>query len=81
VVEAMMSGTPVIAYSRGSMPELIVNKKTGFLVKDVAEAVSAVNDLKDLNAQDCHDHAVRFFSRERMIDEYFEAYQKVLKEK
>ncbi len=77
-VESMMSGTPVIAFSRGSMPELIINRKTGFLVKDVSEAISAVKDIKDLNAQDCHDHAVRMFGRDRMIDEYVSAYKKVL---
>lgn len=78
VIEAMMSGTPVVAFNRGSMPEIIVDGKTGYLVKDVAEAVSAVMKIDNINPQDCHDHAVRVFSQERMIDAYVEAYKKVL---
>jgi len=42
--EAMMSGTPVIAFDRGSMPEFILDGKTGFLVKDVAGAANAVEN-------------------------------------
>lgn len=80
VVEAMMCGTPVIAFNRGSMPELIVHGKTGFLVNDVAGAVQAVQRIADIHPRDCHDHAVKEFSQERMVDEYVEAYKKVVEE-
>lgn len=79
VVEALMSGTPVIAFKRGSMSELIVHGKTGYLVKDVPDAVSAVKKLQDIHTEDCHDHAFRHFNQDRMIDEYVTAYKKVLK--
>ncbi|MFT4834422.1 MAG: glycosyltransferase involved in cell wall biosynthesis, partial [Flavobacteriaceae bacterium] len=69
VVEAMMSGTPVIAFSRGSMPELIINGKTGYLVTDVNSAVIAVKKLSDIDTQDCHDHAIKNFSNDRMVDQ------------
>lgn len=78
VVESMMSGTPVIAFNRGSMPELILDGKTGFLVKNVAEAVEAVEKLSDIFPQDCRDHAIRNFSQERMVGEYIGAYAKIL---
>lgn len=78
VVEAMMSGTPVIAFTRGSMPELIVNGKTGYLTENVGEAVARVRDLSKINPQDCHDHALEHFSRDRMVDDYVSAYKKVL---
>ncbi len=81
VIEAMMCGTPVIAFSRGSMSELIINGQTGFLVKDVNGAVEAVNDLSKINPQDCHEHATQKFSQERMVDEYVDAYKKVLSKK
>jgi len=81
VIEAMMSGTPVIAYAKGSMPELIINGTTGFLVRDVGEAVKAVNNLTSIDPNDCHEHAIRHFSQERMIDEYIDAYKKVLSKK
>ncbi|MFT6941566.1 MAG: glycosyltransferase involved in cell wall biosynthesis [Bacteroidia bacterium] len=81
VVEAMMSGTPVIAFSRGSMPELIINGKTGYLVTDVNSAVIAVKKLSDIDTQDCHDHAVKNFSNDRMVDQYVAAYKKVIERK
>lgn len=81
VAESMMSGTPVIAFSRGSMPELILHGKTGFLVKDVRESVAAVGKLKDITTQDCRDHAFKHFNQERMVDEYVEVYKEVLEKK
>lgn len=78
VLEAMMCGTPVIAFSRGSMPELIINGKTGFLVKNISEAISAVQKLAQINPADCRSHAERNFNMEKMINSYIEAYEKVI---
>jgi len=81
VVEAMMCGTPVIAYARGSMPELIVNGTTGYLVNDLDGAVIAVKKLNLLDHHACHLHAKINFSRDRMIDNYIESYQTILNRK
>jgi glycosyltransferase involved in cell wall biosynthesis len=78
VVEAMMCGTPVIAFARGSMPELIVDGKTGFLVNHVAEAVGAVKKLKNISYDLCREHALQHFNMDRMIDEYLGAYDEVM---
>lgn len=78
VVEAMICGTPVIAFNRGAMPELIVNGKTGFLVNTVEEAVEAVNSLKFIDRRDCMEWATSRFSRETMIEGYLEVYEKIL---
>jgi glycosyltransferase involved in cell wall biosynthesis len=78
VAESMMCGTPVIAFNRGSMPELILNEKTGFLVRDVEEAVAVVPEIKKLNRQNCRQHALNRFSMEKMIDGYVEVYEKIL---
>lgn len=78
VVEAMMCGTPVIAFTRGSMPELIIDGTTGYLVNDIAEAVSVVKKLKLVDHYACHEHACLNFSLERMIDEYISAYKMIL---
>jgi len=78
VVEAMMCGTPVIAYARGSMPELILDGTTGYLVNDIMEAVAAVKKLKYIDPYVCHEHVCRNFSLERMIDEYINSYKMVL---
>ncbi len=78
VLEAMMCGTPVIAFSRGSMPELIKDGLSGFLVKNVEEAVSAVQKLDQLMPADCRAHAETNFSMDKMITSYIDAYKKVI---
>ena len=80
VLEAMMCGTPVIAFSRGSMPELIVTGQTGFLVKTISEAIETVKKLDKIDPKNCRDHACRKFSVERMIDQYIASYKTVLDE-
>jgi glycosyltransferase involved in cell wall biosynthesis len=78
VAEAMLCGTPVIAFNRGSMPELIKDKVTGFLVNTVDEAVAVVNQLNYINRQDCTDWAIANFSSEKMVDDYYRLYQQIL---
>jgi glycosyltransferase involved in cell wall biosynthesis len=78
VVEAMFCGTPVIAFSRGSMPELILDGKTGFLVNNIEEALKAVNDIKMINRKDCREWASSKFSQQKMIEGYLAVYQKIL---
>jgi len=78
VAEAMLCGTPVIAFNKGSMPELIQPDKTGFLVDTIDEAVEAVSNLKDIKRKDCHDWASAQFSSEKMVDDYFKLYKKIL---
>lgn len=75
VAEAMICGTPVIAFNRGSMPELIQHEKTGFLVKSVEEACEAVNSIASINRLDCREWAVSKFSREKMIEGYLRVYK------
>jgi len=79
VAEAMLCGTPVIAFNRGSMPELIAHEQTGFLVNNVDEAVSTLNQLANINRQRCRDWAISKFSSEKMVDDYWQLYQQILK--
>lgn len=78
VVEAMLCGTPVIAFNRGSMPELILDRKTGFLVNTIEEALDAVNNIKSINRKYCRDWATSKFSRQKMIEGYLDVYKKIL---
>jgi glycosyltransferase involved in cell wall biosynthesis len=78
VAEAMMCGTPVIAFSRGSMPELIEHGKTGYLVHKVSGAIDAVKRLGELDPYDCRAHALGKFSIENMIAAYMEVYKKIV---
>jgi glycosyltransferase involved in cell wall biosynthesis len=78
VAEAMLCGTPVIAFNRGAMPELIKDRETGFLVKNVDEAVQAVGEINLINRRNCHDWAKSQFSSEKMVDDYLALYKNIL---
>jgi glycosyltransferase involved in cell wall biosynthesis len=79
VVEAMACGTPVIAYRRGSMPELIRNGVNGFLVDGLDEAVAALARLDELERRACRVDAQERFSSARMVAEYVAVYDQILK--
>lgn len=78
VVESFFCGTPVIAFNKGSMPELIIHGKTGFLVENVNEAADIIKDIKKINRLECLEHAKSKFSVEKMIDDYIKVYNFVL---
>jgi len=79
VVEAMACGTPVVAYRRGAMPELIADGATGFLVDDVEQAVDAVHRVGALARPPIREQAVVRFGRDRMTDQYLAAYATLLR--
>lgn len=78
VVEAMACGTPVIAFRRGSMPEIILHGKTGFLVNTIDEAVQAMNGIETINRNDCKEWVFSRFSRQKMTEEYLKVYIQIL---
>lgn len=78
VVEAMVCGTPAIAIRRGSMPELIDDGRTGFLVNTAAEAVAAIGKIGNLDRQAISGAAAQRFSAGRMADNYLALYRTVL---
>jgi glycosyltransferase involved in cell wall biosynthesis len=78
VVEAMACGTPVVAFRRGSMAELIEDGKTGFLVDDVTGAVAAVGHAATLDRAAIRAQAVARFGIVRMVDDYIRAYAELL---
>lgn len=78
VIEAMACGTPVIAYRRGSMPELIEHGKTGFLVDSFEEAVEAIGRLGEIDRRACRRAVEERFTVQRMADEYASLYHRIL---
>jgi glycosyltransferase involved in cell wall biosynthesis len=78
VVEAMACGTPVVAYRRGSMPEVVDEGVTGLLAGNVAEAVVAVDQAAVLNRGLVRARAVSRFGADRMVGEYLRVYERVL---
>jgi glycosyltransferase involved in cell wall biosynthesis len=78
VVEALATGTPVIARPRGSMPELLRPGVTGFLVGDGTSAVAAVSSIGDIDRAVCRAEAVARFSADRMVDDYDRLFDSIL---
>lgn len=78
VVEAMACGTPVIAYNRGSMPELIEHGVTGFLVDTLDQAVDAIGRIGEIDRAACRRRVADLFSVEAMAERYHALYRSVL---
>ncbi|SFE21354.1 glycosyltransferase family 4 protein [Thermophagus xiamenensis] len=81
VAEAMFCGTPVIAFNRGSMPELINDKVTGFLVHDINEAAEVIPQIKLIDRKQCREWAESHFSQDKMVNDYIQLYQEILQKK
>ncbi len=80
VVEAMACGTPVIAFDRGSMRELIIDGVTGSVVSDAPSAAAAIKQAGQLDRRIVRDVAVQRFGSDRMVDEYVEVYRQAITE-
>jgi len=78
VVESMACGTPVIAYRRGAMGELIQHETTGYIVQDLEAAVQAVGKIQTLKRADCRHNVEKRFTCRRMAHDYVEAYHQIL---
>jgi glycosyltransferase involved in cell wall biosynthesis len=81
VIESMACGTPVIAFKRGSMPELIQNGKNGFLVDNMEAAIEALTRIKEIDRAACRRHVERHFTVDRMVDDYIGIYEMILRER
>jgi glycosyltransferase involved in cell wall biosynthesis len=81
VAEAMACGTPVVAYDRGSMRELIDEGSTGYVVHDIEAAVAAVSSVDTLDRSHIRSVAVKRFSSDRMVDQYVDVYRTVLRDR
>jgi glycosyltransferase involved in cell wall biosynthesis len=79
LIEAMACGTPVIAYRRGSVPELVADGLTGFIVEDIDEAISAVEKVEGFDRKRCREIFEKRFSVERMACDYLRVYRHLMK--
>jgi glycosyltransferase involved in cell wall biosynthesis len=77
VVEAMACGTPVVAYPKGSMPEVVDEGVTGYLAANVAAAVEALPEALRLDRGRVRQRALERFSAERMVDDYVKVYERL----
>jgi glycosyltransferase involved in cell wall biosynthesis len=79
MIESLACGTPVIAWRRGSVPEIIDHGATGFIVESVHEAVAAVRRLDTIDRTVCRQTFERRFDADRMAREYVTVYQQVIR--
>lgn len=82
MAEAMSCGTPVIGFRRGSVPELVVNGKTGFVVDPldgIAGLIQAVSDIGSINPVDCRKHVEKYFSTSIMVNNYASLFKDLLR--
>ncbi|RMG05970.1 MAG: glycosyltransferase family 4 protein [Acidobacteria bacterium] len=78
LIEAMACGTPVIARPRGSIPEIIKNGETGFIIESIDEAVQALKKIDTLDKRKLRQHVQENFSVEKMVDGYINVYKEVM---
>jgi glycosyltransferase involved in cell wall biosynthesis len=78
MIEALACATPVIAFRHGSVPEIIEDGRTGFVVESVAEAAAAVRRLDTLDRAACRAAFEHRFTAERMARDYVRIYRDLL---
>ena len=74
----MACGTPVIAFNKGSMPELINNGENGFLVENVEQAAEALKKIPEISRKKCRETVISRFSADRMVEDYVRVYELIL---
>ncbi|MEW6325095.1 MAG: glycosyltransferase family 4 protein [Nitrospirota bacterium] len=79
MIEALACGTPTIAYPRGSVPEVLEPGVTGFIVKDLDEAVRAVGRVQSLSRKRCRRVFEERFTVGRMAGDYLAMYQRLMR--
>ena len=78
LVESMACGTPVIAFNKGAVPEIVVDGKTGFVVDSMDAMIKAVGHINNINPRDCREHVQNNFSIKSMAGKYSELYHQII---
>jgi glycosyltransferase involved in cell wall biosynthesis len=81
MVEAMACGTPVIAFSDGSVPEIVDHGRTGFIVGNVHQAVRAIQNISLIDRRECRAVFEERFSAGRMANDYEKVYNELVESK
>jgi glycosyltransferase involved in cell wall biosynthesis len=77
-MEAMACGTPVIAFRRGGLAEVVQHGRTGFLVDTLDEMAAAINRVGEIDPAACRRHVEARYSSKRMAEQYQQLYEEVL---
>jgi glycosyltransferase involved in cell wall biosynthesis len=81
MVEAQACGTPVIAFDKGSAHEVVQDKKTGFVIKNISQMIKAVEKIDNIKREDCRTWVEKNFSVEKMVEGYEKVYYQILNAK
>jgi glycosyltransferase involved in cell wall biosynthesis len=76
--EAIASGTPVVAFRNGALPEIIQHGKTGFLIQHESDLPDAIVACSSLDPEYCRQGARQLFTSEAMVDSYIATYRRIL---
>jgi glycosyltransferase involved in cell wall biosynthesis len=78
LVESMACGTPVIAFNKGSVPEIVVDGKTGFVVDSMTAMIEAVGRIDRISPRECREHVQNCFSLKSMALNYLKLYHHII---
>ena len=81
MIEAMACGTPVIAYRAGSVPEVMEDRVTGFVVTEMEAAVEAVRRVPALHREACRKVFEKRFTATRMANDYIKVYEQIVRQR
>ncbi len=79
LIESMACGTPVVAFGLGSIPEVIADGKSGFVVETEEQMVEAVKNISLINRKECREYAISHFGGRKMAESYLAVYEKILR--
>lgn len=74
LAESLASGTPVMAFRRGAIPEVISDGETGIVGDTIADLVNRFGEIEKINRAACRERAIRLFSKEKMTEHYEQVY-------
>jgi glycosyltransferase involved in cell wall biosynthesis len=80
LIESMACGCPVVAFDKGSIPEIVEHEKTGFVVNNVVEMILAVSRIAEIDRKYCRNYVLNKFNVKNMVDKYEEIYKRIIKE-
>jgi glycosyltransferase involved in cell wall biosynthesis len=77
MIESLACGTPVIAFECGSVPEVLENGKTGFIVRNLAEAEQGLRRIEKIDRRACRQEFERRYTSARMAEDYLATYARL----